>query len=171
MHLFCNMSGSDSDMEQTSSVSPLHLMVHLALVIMPQCLLYVVFYVLKHQEPKSWGLLFIPLIFVELFSHKKDCPALRRGNRIGVTQLDSCWFSLIFLGKVSRWCLYSWWGKLKLPPEPQIMGCLESLTVLCSPLQTPTALQISLWGLKALFPNLRVDKLLIEGAFPHRFLY
>lgn len=71
MHLFCNTSGSGSEMEQSSSVSPLHLLLQLALVITSQCLLYVVFYVLKHQEQKPWELPFIPLIFVDLFSHKR----------------------------------------------------------------------------------------------------
>lgn len=45
MHLFCNMSGSDSETEQSSSVSPLHLLVQLAVITTLQCLLYVVFYV------------------------------------------------------------------------------------------------------------------------------
>lgn len=38
MHLFCNMSGSDSETEQSSSVSPLRLLVQLAVIITPQCL-------------------------------------------------------------------------------------------------------------------------------------
>lgn len=86
--------------------------------------------------------------------------------------------SLIVLGKVCSWCLYLEQGKLRPSAEIAFLShrlwgdsrAGEFLAVLRSPLQTPAALQISLGGLKALFPNLRVDKL-VEGAFPHRFLY
>lgn len=92
-----------------------------------------------------------------------------RGNTAGFRLA----LSLIVLGKVSRWCLYSEWGKLRPSAETTFLshrslGDLRAggfLTVLCLPLQTPAALQISLWGLRALFPNLMVDKLLVEEHF------
>lgn len=126
MHLFCNMSGSDSEMEQSSSVSPLHLLVQLALLITPQCLLYVVFYLLKHQEPKSWGLPFIPLIFVELFSHKM-LPSFgkgqqSRGDTAGFRFVHSNHFrqgeQVVFILVVRKAEITSWATDHGMPREP-----------------------------------------------------
>lgn len=93
MHLFCNMSGSNSEMEQSSSVlstaftgsdSTYH---HISVFIV--CIM---FYVLKHQEPKSWGLAFIPLIFVELFSRKR-LPSFGKGQQ---SRGDTAGFRFVF---------------------------------------------------------------------------
>lgn len=182
MHLFYNRSGSDSEMEQSSSGSPLHLLVWLALIITLWCLFYIVFYVSKYGKPKSCRLeeYLLFLWFLWSCSWHKRLPGFGKGQQ---SRSDTAGFrfilSLIVLGKVSRWCLYSEWEKLRPSAEITFLShrswgdsrACKFLTVLCWALQTPAALQINLWGLNALFPNLRVDKLLIEGAFPHRFLY
>ena len=160
MHLFYNRSGSHPATAQSSAGSLLPVLVCLALVITLQCLSYVVVYVSKHCEPKSCGLedylLFLPFLWG--CSQHKRWPSFGQGQQgRGSAAGCRCSLSPVILGKVSRWCGYSKWGELRPSAEiaflsPRLRGdwrAGELLSVLCSPPQTPAALQGSLagWGL------------------------